>query len=86
MWFSEKISVNSATVKKNGVGCERLEKQSLEFFTVDNKYHKMHYSSSPSTLPQFLSGIVHISWVARYKAFKSVVSPENTFFCLFKRR
>ena len=36
-----------------------------------------------------LSGIVHffvISWVARYKAFKSAVSLENTLLCLFRRR
>lgn len=46
-------------------------------------------SSSPRTLPQFLSGIVHFfvtSWVARYKAFKSAVSLGNTLLCLFRRR
>ena len=46
-------------------------------------------SSSPRTLPQFLIGIVHffvISWVARYKAFKSAVSLGNTLLCLFRRR
>ena len=46
-------------------------------------------SSSPSTLPQSRSGIVHfldISVVARYKAFKSAVSLGNTLLCLFRRR
>jgi len=46
-------------------------------------------SSSPSTLPQSRSGIVHfldISAVARYKAFKSAVSLGNTLLCLFRRR
>ena len=42
-----------------------------------------------STLPLFLSGIVHfleISCVARYRAFKSAVSLGNTLLCLFRRR
>ena len=46
-------------------------------------------SSSPRTLPQFLSGTVHffvISCVARYNAFKRAVSLGNTLLCLFKRR
>ena len=46
-------------------------------------------SSSPSTLPQSRSGIVHffdISVVARYRAFKSAVSLGNTLLCLFRRR
>ena len=46
-------------------------------------------SSSPRTLPQFLSGIVHflaISCVARYRAFRSAVSLGNTLLCLFRRR
>ena len=46
-------------------------------------------SSSPRTLPQFRSGIVHflaISCVARYRAFRSAVSLGNTLLCLFRRR
>jgi len=46
-------------------------------------------SSSPMTLPQPLSGIVHffvISLVARYSAFKSALSLGNTLLCLFSRR
>ena len=46
-------------------------------------------SSSPSTLPQSRSGIVHfldISVVAGYRAFKSAVSLGNTLLCLFRRR
>lgn len=46
-------------------------------------------SSSPRTLPQFLSGTVHflaISCVARYRAFKRAVSLGNTLLCLFRRR
>ena len=46
-------------------------------------------SSSPSTLPQSRSGIVHfgdISVVARYRALSSAVSLGNTLLCLFRRR
>ena len=46
-------------------------------------------SSSPSTLPQSRSGIVHfldISVVARYSALSSAVSLGNTLLCLFRRR
>ena len=46
-------------------------------------------SSSPRTMPQFLSGIVHffaISCVARYSTFRSAVSLGNTLLCLFRRR
>lgn len=46
-------------------------------------------SSSPSTLPQSRSGIVHfldISVVAGYSALSSAVSLENTLLCLFRRR
>ena len=46
-------------------------------------------SSSPSTLPQSRSGIVHfldISVVAGYSALSSDVSLGNTLLCLFRRR
>ena len=46
-------------------------------------------SSSPSTLPQSQSGIVHfldISVVAGYSALSSAVSLGNTLLCLFRRR
>ena len=46
-------------------------------------------SSSPSTLPQSRSGIVHfldISVVAGYSALSSAVSLGNTLLCLFRRR
>lgn len=59
---------------------QRLAQPSLSGYMI---------SSSPRTLPQFLSGIVHffvISWVARYKAFRSAVSLGNTLLCLFRRR
>ena len=44
-------------------------------------------SSSPRTLPQFRSGIVHflaISCVARYRAFRSAVSLGNTLSLLIQ--
>lgn len=80
--------------------CERLEKQPLNFlqYTINTVICQVSptvslsvymISSSPRTLSQFLSGIVHffvISWVARYKAFKRAVSLGNTLLCLFRRR
>ena len=56
----------------NQADFQRLAQPSLSGYMI---------SSSPRTLPQFLSGIVHffvISWVARYKAFRSAVSLGNT--------
>lgn len=64
----------------NQADFQRLAQPSLSGYMI---------SSSPRTLPQFLSGIVHffvISWVARYKAFRSAVSLGNTLLCLFRRR
>ena len=98
-WPCEKFSVNSPTVIKNDV-VERLEKQPLLFLQytittvicqVSSAVSMSGYiiSNFPKTLPQFLSGIVHflaISWVAKYKAFKSAVSLGNTLLCLFRRR
>ncbi len=101
IWLCEKNSVNSKTVIKT-LSCERLENSRSNFFTVYNRYCNLSrffgyqpilsgymISSSPRTLPQFRSGMVHflaISCVARYKAFRSAVSLGNTLLCLFRRR
>ena len=101
----ERIPVNSPTVKKTMLWSGLKNSRSFftvynnyrnlsSFFSrltaaAQPSLSGYMISSSPSTLPQFLSGIVHflaISWVDRYKAFKSAVSLGNTLFCLFRRR
>ena len=95
----EKISVNSTTVIKNDIASGLKNSRSIFLqYTINTVICQVSstvslsgymISSSPRTLPQFLSGIVHffvISWVARYKAFKSAVSLGNTLLCLFRRR
>ena len=95
----EKISVNSTTVIKNDIASGLKNSRSIFLqYTINTVICQVSstvslsgymISSSPRTLPQFLSGIVHffvISWVARYKAFKRAVSLGNTLLCLFRRR
>ena len=75
-------SVNHAVVLRNGI--RLIAGGSAEPVGI----HDM-ISSLPSTLPQFLSGIVHflaISCVARYNAFRSAVSLGNTLLCFFSGR
>ena len=95
----KKISVNSTTVIKNDIASGLKNSRSIFLqYTINTVICQVSStvslsgymtSSSPRTLPQFLSGIVHFfvtSWVARYKAFKSAVSLGNTLLCLFRRR
>lgn len=89
----EKISVNSTTVIKNDIASGLKNSRSIFLqYTINTVICQVSQtvslsgymiSSSPRTLPQFLSGIVHffvISWVARYKAFKSVPYRWETRF------
>ena len=79
--FFLKISLMEwSTAQWNQADFQRLAQPSLSGYMI---------SSSPRTLHQFLSGIVHffaILWVARYRAFNSAVSLGNTLLCLFRRR